>query len=225
MATERIPPRLAKGALIGADPFNPLASIILFDYNPEQLKRTLESHTGTGEKAMGAEAFRVSALPTETVSLRLEINAFDQLERGDRVAEELGILPQLAAIEMLLHPKTANVIANMAMTRLGCIEVLPLSIPMAIFVWGRGRVMPTTVTSYSVDETYHDHNLNPVSATVDLGLKVLTSYDLPLWHPGSWLYMAHYVAKEALATLASVNEARAAIEHIGEIVEKTRIRG
>jgi len=30
-------PRLLKGAIIGIDPFNPLASFIVFQYNPETL--------------------------------------------------------------------------------------------------------------------------------------------------------------------------------------------
>jgi len=34
-------PRLLKGALVGVDPFNPLASVVVFQYNPETLTRTL----------------------------------------------------------------------------------------------------------------------------------------------------------------------------------------
>lgn len=30
-------PRLIKGALIGIDPFNPLASVVVFQYNPIRL--------------------------------------------------------------------------------------------------------------------------------------------------------------------------------------------
>ena len=34
-------PRLLKGAIIGIDMFNPLASVVVFQYNPETLTRTL----------------------------------------------------------------------------------------------------------------------------------------------------------------------------------------
>ena len=34
-------PRLMKGAIVGIDPFNPLASVIIFAYNPHTLTRTL----------------------------------------------------------------------------------------------------------------------------------------------------------------------------------------
>ena len=34
-------PRLTKGAIVGIDIMNPLASVIVFQYNPESLTRTL----------------------------------------------------------------------------------------------------------------------------------------------------------------------------------------
>jgi len=33
--------RLQKGAIIGLDPFNPLASVIIFQYNPDTMTRTI----------------------------------------------------------------------------------------------------------------------------------------------------------------------------------------
>lgn len=36
-------PRLLKGAIVGVDLFNPLASVILFQYNPDMLTRALEA--------------------------------------------------------------------------------------------------------------------------------------------------------------------------------------
>jgi len=33
-------PKLVKGAIVGIDPFNPLASVIVFQYNPDKLTRT-----------------------------------------------------------------------------------------------------------------------------------------------------------------------------------------
>ena len=45
-------PRLQKGAIIGLDPFNPLASVVVFQYNPETLSRTLNVQA-TGGKNKG----------------------------------------------------------------------------------------------------------------------------------------------------------------------------
>ena len=41
-------PRLIKGAIIGYDPSNPLASVIVFQYNPETMTRSLEARTTGG---------------------------------------------------------------------------------------------------------------------------------------------------------------------------------
>lgn len=225
MATERRSPRMFKGALIGADPFNPVASFVVFDYNPSKLDRTLTPRQGSSDEGgKWPEIFRVHGPPEETIDLEIEINAYDQLERGERRAEELGVLPQLAAIEMLLYPKTANVLANTILKKIGAIEIIPLSTPMTIFVWGRNRVMPALVKSYRVTETHHDHNLNPIRAQVNLGLRVLTYDELPVWHPGGWLYMAHHVVKEALATLASIEDIETSYRNLGAAIDEARER-
>jgi hypothetical protein len=38
-------PRLLKGAIIGLDPFNPLASVIVFQYNPDTMTRRLDARS------------------------------------------------------------------------------------------------------------------------------------------------------------------------------------
>ncbi len=42
-------PRLLKGALVGLDPLNPVASVIVFQYNPETRTRRLEAGAMSGE--------------------------------------------------------------------------------------------------------------------------------------------------------------------------------
>lgn len=72
-------PRLQKGALIGLDPVNPLASIIVFQYNPETLSRTLRARitgAGGGGGAGGAapgEAMRLAGPPEESFKLEVEV--------------------------------------------------------------------------------------------------------------------------------------------------------
>ena len=45
-------PRVAadrrEGALIGLDPANPLASVVVFQYNPDEMTRTLQARAATG---------------------------------------------------------------------------------------------------------------------------------------------------------------------------------
>lgn len=42
-------PRMTKGAIVGADAMNPLASVVVFQYNPDTMTRRLEVHAASGE--------------------------------------------------------------------------------------------------------------------------------------------------------------------------------
>jgi hypothetical protein len=195
-------PRVQKGALIGADPLNPLASVIIFQYNPEALTRTLVPQTAGGNSP--GEALRFKGPPQETIKLDAELDAADQLEKGDPNAIQLGLHPALAALELLLYPKSAVAIANEVLLAAGIIEVLPMEAPLTLFVWGPKRVVPVRVTDFSITEEAFDPNLNPIRAKVSLGLRVLNYQDLGLLSPGGALFMTHQIAKEVMATLNSV---------------------
>ena len=104
-------PRLFKGAIIGLDPFNPLASVVVFQYNPETLTRNLVAQT-TGGDADRGEALRLKGPPEETITLTVEIDAADQLEQAQAIATKMGIYPVLASLEMLIYPKSIPTIAN-----------------------------------------------------------------------------------------------------------------
>jgi hypothetical protein len=197
-------PRLTKGAIVGIDLFNPLASVIVFQYNPESLSRTLQPQAA-GEGGDRSEALRLKGAPIETIKLDVQIDATDQLERGDSLATTLGIHPQLAALEMLIYPKSALVIANTVLLATGTIEVIPPMAPFTLFVWGIKRVVPVRVTDMSITEEAHDPALNPTRAKVSLGLRVLTYSDLTLTHPGYSLFLAHQIAKEVFATVGSIS--------------------
>ena len=112
-------PQVMKGAIVGIDPFNPLASIIVFQYNPDTLTRTLQAQSAGGEGGDRSEALRLKGAPVETIKLDVEIDATDQLERDDALARALGIYPQLSALEMLIYPKSALVIANTVLLAAG----------------------------------------------------------------------------------------------------------
>jgi hypothetical protein len=70
-----------------------------------------------------------------------------------------------------------------------------------LFVWGPKRVLPVRLTSFSITEQAFDPDLNPIRASVNLSLAVLSYQDLGLLSPGGALFMVHQVAKEAMATL------------------------
>jgi hypothetical protein len=197
-------PRLVKGAILGIDLFNPLASVIVFQYNPETLTRKVQAQVAGDQGTGRAEALRLAGAPVETITLNVEIDATDQLERPDPAAVAMGIHPQLAALEMLLYPKTALVIANALLAAVGTIELIPPEAPLTLFIWGPKRILPVRLTDFSITEQSYDVNLNPILANVALSLRVLSYSDLPSSNPGYALFLAHQVIKETMATIGSV---------------------
>jgi hypothetical protein len=207
-------PRLTKGAIVGMDPFNPIASVIVFQYNPNTLTRSLQTYGSAATAAAAGpshEALGHSGAPVETITLDVEIDATDQLERGDPVTTLMGIYPQLSALEMLLYPKSALVIANAALMAAGTMAIVPPMAPLTLFIWGIKRVLPVRLTSFSITEQAHDTRLNPIQAKVTLGLRVLSYNDLPLSHPGHYIFLAHQVLKEVMATVGSIGNISGAV--------------
>jgi hypothetical protein len=204
-------PKVMKGAIVGIDPFNPLASIIVFQYNPDTLTRTLQAQASGGQGGDRTEAMRLKGAPVETFKLDVEIDATDQLERDDPLTETLGIYPQLSALEMLIYPKTALVIANTVLLATGTMEVIPASAPLTLFIWGPKRILPVRLTEFSINEEAYDVQLNPIRAKVSLGLRVLSYNDLSFTDPGFALFLAHQVVKEAMATIGSVGNLSGAV--------------
>jgi hypothetical protein len=205
-------PRLLKGAIVGYDLFNPVASVIVFQYNPKGLKRSIQAQA-SGAGGSRAEVLRLKGAPTETISFtKIELDAADQLEKGDDIAASMGIHPQLAALEMLLYPKSSQVITNNALLAAGIIEVIPSTAPFTLFVWGKQRVLPVQITGFTVNEQEFDPKLNPIRAEISgLSLRVLNYGDFPLTHPGFHLFLAHQVVKETMAAIGSLNNLSSAL--------------
>jgi hypothetical protein len=209
MAALSSTPRLVKGAIIGVDLFNPIASVVIFQYNPETLTRTVQPQ-GAADSGARAEAMRLKGAPVETIRMDVEIDATDQLQAGDAQAASMGIYPQLSALEMLVYPKTLLVAANTALMALGTLEILPPIGPFTVLVWGAKRVVPVRLNEFTITEELHDPGLNPIRAKAALSLRVLSYNDLSLTNPGYYLFLAHQAAKEAMATIGSVSNIGAA---------------
>lgn len=195
-------PRLLKGAIVGVDKANPLASIVVFQYNPDTLTRRLEPRAvgGGGDGGDRSEAYRLTGPPKETISLTVEIDGSDEVDNAQPGQLENGIYPTLSALEMLLYPKSELVVANSALSNAGMLEIIPPEAPMTLFIWGPQRVVPVRLQSLNVTEQAFDALLNPIRAEVELSLLVLSYHDLKVTHPGYNLFLIHQIAKEAMAT-------------------------
>ena len=192
-----------KGAVVGLDPFNPLASIIIFQYNPDTVTRSVQAQTA-GDGSSQSEVLRLKGPPKETITFDVEVDATDQLEHDDPIAGTLGVSPALASLEMLLYPKSALVIANEVLAALGLIEVIPPEAPLTLLIWGPTRVVPVRLTQFTITEEAFDPALNPIRAKVGLSLQVLTYDDLGLLSVGGAVFLAHQIVKEVMATISGV---------------------
>jgi hypothetical protein len=197
-------PRVLKGALVGIDPALPIPNVIVFQYNPDTLTRSLKPRSPGGDGAR-SEAFRLTGAPEETIKVDVEIDATDQLEKADDIATAVGIYPQLSALETLVYPKSSTIIANTVLLATGTIEILPPTAPLTLFIWGVKRILPVRLTECSITEEAYDQALNPLRAKVSLGLRVLSYNDLSLTDPAYYMFLAHQVVKEALGVVGTVN--------------------
>ena len=173
--------------------------IILFQYNPDTLSRTLQPQGVAAEGGDRQEALRLKGPPIETIKLDVEIDATDQLELGAPPTTQAGIHPQLAALETIVYPPSSQLLANNALAQAGTLEIAPMLAPLTLFVWSKSRIVPVRLTDFSITEEAFDPSLNPIRAKVSLGMRVLNVNDLGFAAKGGSLFLAYQQQKEQLA--------------------------
>jgi hypothetical protein len=218
-------PAMQKGALVQIlpGPVDVEYKIVSFQYNPERL-----SHTATvwnpfevDQTQRGAQAPNVQPFdPKESFNLTLEIDATDDLEDGNSEAIESGIAGRLAALQNLVLPSAGGnqeLLRNAQAAQGSASErAIRPTVPVLLFVWGPGRILPVRITSFSVDETLFSPGLFPIQATVSLGLEVLT--------PDDFKGSADQAASRAIAAyqFTKQKENARASAHVNQNVDQTR---
>ncbi len=198
-------PRLIKGGIVQLDSASGRTlHVIPLQYNPDSLTRSLQVQASGGEGGDRSQALRLRGTAVETLRVEAELDATDRLEQpgANSSTVELGLHPQIAALELLIQPTSAALQANAALAASGVLEVLPLQAPLTVFVWGEQRIVPVRVTELSITEEAFDTRLHPIRAKVSLGLRVLSVDDLGFAHRGGAMYLSHLRSREALAAKA-----------------------
>jgi hypothetical protein len=191
-----------KGALVEFLPTSspvPIPNVIVFQYNPETM-----THTWTQPEAAppastakgGTEAgnpLAVKGQPGEEFSFTIAMDASDEIANqgpGAAIAQLSGIYSRLAALEMLLYPAstagsgllgTVSAAISSALTgqSAGASSAVPQSVmPVVLFIWGAGRIVPVRVKGLTITEKLYDSTLNPTHAEAQLALRVLTPAEL-----------------------------------------------
>jgi hypothetical protein len=194
-----IAPRLLKGGIVLIDPdSSAVLRIITLQYNADTLTRTLapKSLKESGDRS---EALRLTGPAVETIKLEAEIDATDQLEAADAQTTQLGIHPQLAALETIVYPSSARLTSNNSLASSGVLEIVPMQTPLTLFIWSKNRIIPVRLIDFSITEEAFDTALNPLRAKISLGMRVLSVDDIGFDNKGGSLFMSYLQQKERLA--------------------------
>jgi hypothetical protein len=181
-------PFLLKGALVVFETPIPVpTNVIVFQYNPETMTRTISQPAGGSQAGGGGSGNPCSTagdsrnnllLPTEQYQLTVQLDATDQLETSDSLTLALGLYPAITALEMLLYPPPVEVALNKALAFFGSAFTVSPQIPLVLFVWGAPRVVPVIVNSLTITEQAFDQLLNPIQAKVDLDMRSMNDLEL-----------------------------------------------
>jgi len=196
-------PHLLKGGLVLVDPVTAtVLRIIALQYNPDTLTRSLQIRGAGAESGDHIEALRLKGPPVETIKLEAEIDATDALGDNDSGCAQVGLHPQLAALETIVYPSSRHLSASNSQAASGSLEIAAAQGPLTLFVFGPQRIAPVRITELSITEEAFDVALNPIRAKLSLGLRVLTVDDLGFDAKGGGLFMSYLQAKEQLARRA-----------------------
>lgn len=232
---------LLKGALIEFMPtfLIPLPNIIVFQYNPESITHTWtqpEAATSSGTTTNNPMA--VKGMPGESFSFTIAVDANDEIADGSAptaaIAEVSGVYSRLAALEMLLYPTGGGgsgllgAVSSAAAAALGGgssganASVPASTMPVVLFVWGPGRIVPVRVTGLTITEKLYNGTLSPTHAEAQLSLRVLTPAELQAAGTdddvlGSLATVAYDYTLALRQALALANLANAAESIIGMI--------
>jgi hypothetical protein len=178
----------------------PTPKIITFQFNPETMTHTWQpAKSETGTPGQPADPLAITGSPEETFSFTLAMDANDMIEAGgasEQLAAASGVYSRLAALEMLLFPTSpvgAGLVGTVSVNAgpggsislsagLSIQPTRPVSaaqLPMVLFVWGPGRVVPVRVAQLTITEKLYDSDLlNPTHAEAQIQLRVLTPEEL-----------------------------------------------
>jgi hypothetical protein len=174
-----------RGAFIAYEPggYPDQKRVIPFRFNPEALSRTVAVEAGQSGGGVEGAAPQAAASPAsetsadtsagalkESFAIQIRLDFSDRGDVAQGLDDELGIAPEIAAIEDLVYPAPSPSEA----TGDGTQPVRPAQPrPTVLLVWGRHRVLPVRIASLKIDESVFNDKLNPVRAEIEASLEVL----------------------------------------------------
>ncbi len=219
---------LLRGALIeyGSGLIGPIPNVVIFQFNPETLTRSLQIPERPGSSA-SRETSQAGESVFESISFTAHFSAADHLKDDKVLARLFGVGPQLCALEKMVHP--SSIIAGAIGAALDAIgdalglgggeedptQAIPREkFPKLLFIWGLTRVLPVVITSMRITEQQYDSLLNPVQAEVEIELTVNAIDTCSDDELAKGALMYSNIAKEAQAISNLANTAEQVVELI-----------
>ena len=151
----------------------PVPNVIVFQYNPETITHTWTQpqEAPASGAVSGHNPLAVRAVPGESFNLTIAMDAGDTIADGSVVTAGIalatGVYSRLAALEMLQYPTDAfagtslvgSVSASVSAGGVSLfgksaakadVKVPKSTVPIVLFVWGPGRIVPIRVVRPSV---------------------------------------------------------------------------
>lgn len=217
-------PKILRGAFVEFGISIP-PLFVVFQFNPKEITRSRSASTKvppTPLSAQGAQNLdfiqQVKSKPKsliefrngqtitvaqETLRFDIRLDATDQLNDGDTLAEQFGVTPQLSTLELMMLPKSQGILGGAISALLG---TKPKNFaffdeardpPIILFVWGRKKVLPININGMEIREEEFSTTLNTTRAVVSVSLEVIEGPNLP------FLYTK--AVKEAMSLLNLAN--------------------
>ncbi len=212
-------PKILRGAFVEYGLSIP-PLFVVFQFNPVQLTRNrsltfaAKSSGQTGSQAGSLRDFhgryddltklrddQQVRVQEEVIGFEIRLDATDKLDEGDTITEQFGVAPQLATLELMVHPKEESLLGQALGALLGSPGGFSFTKkpnpPLILFIWGRKRVLPVNINSLNITETVYSTDLNPIRATATVNLTVIEGKSIP--------YMYTKAMTEAMSVLNLAN--------------------
>ncbi|MCB1800551.1 MAG: hypothetical protein KDI82_02575 [Gammaproteobacteria bacterium] len=166
----------------------PLA--LVFDFNPQSISRSRSVTIKTGEAPGNRtgydfltplETSRVAQgveLAAEGFSIDIMLDATDQMNKGDPIAAQFGVQPQIDTLRSMVEPKAQGPLGLQTLSSLGIGGARAFerqeTASVLIFAWGL-QLIPVFLTGVTQKEALHLPNLMPYRAEMSLSMQVIES--------------------------------------------------
>ena len=166
----------------------PLA--LVFDFNPQSISRSRTVTIKTGDAPGNRTGYDfLSPLETSRVAQGVEmaaegfsidilLDATDKMEKGDPIASQFGVQPQIDTLRSMVEPKAQGPFGVKTLSSLGITGARAFerqeTASVLIFAWGL-QLLPVFLTGVSQREVLHLPNLMSYRAEINLTMQVIES--------------------------------------------------